>query len=341
MGVKGDIKENKMNKKKHVLQWHITHECNLRCSHCYQEDYSAEKSYPELEMIFFQYHDFCCKYNFKGHINFTGGEPFLSENLFPLLDLCEKYGYTFGILTNGTLLNQDIADILSKYNNLCFVQVSIDGIRETHDMIRGKGSFDLAFSGLKFLKKSGIQTMVSFTCHRGNLNELKKVIRIIRKNKIDRFWTDRLIPMGCNSEDIMSTDEFREYIRILTYEHNRKSSLFHHYTTDVHLNRALQFSEGGNCYYQCSAGVSLLTVLADGTLLPCRRLPVPVGNCFDSDIITLYENSDLIRDLKMRSIPDECMMCPKAELCRGGARCLTYAVTGDYHGKDINCYCLY
>ena len=52
MGVKGDIKENKMNKKKHVLQWHITHECNLRCSHCYQEDYSAEKSYPELEMIF-------------------------------------------------------------------------------------------------------------------------------------------------------------------------------------------------------------------------------------------------------------------------------------------------
>ena len=105
-----------------------------------------------------------------------------------------------------------------------------------------------------------------------------------------------------------------------------------------HLYRSLQFLEGGSCYYHCSAGTDLLTLLADGTLLPCRRLPIPVGNCLETDMLTLYQSSPLIRELRAQRIPDECLSCVKAELCRGGAKCLTYALTGDYNHKDPNCY---
>lgn len=327
-----------MKKKKHVLQWHILHKCNLRCSHCYQEDYVKECSFDELEKVFYQYLSFCEKNNFIGHINFTGGEPFLSEYLFVLIDLCDRYEISYGILTNGTLIDSRNIELLKKCRKLSFVQISIDGNRETHDNVRGQGNFDKAFCGLELLKKSGIQTMVAFTCHKKNKDELKELIKIVRRRKIDRFWVDRLIPIGSNTEDVLSTDEYREVIQLLTCEHNRKKILSN---TQIHLNRALQFLEGGECYYRCSAGITLLTVLADGTLLPCRRLPISIGNCFENDMTVLYENSGLIKDLQKNEIPHECIACPKAEMCMGGAKCFTYAMTGDYHGKDMNCYLVY
>ena len=325
-------------KNKHVMQWHITHRCNLRCSHCYQDEYGSELSFAELERIFLQYVRFCGKYSFRGHINFTGGEPLLSEHLFPLMRLCDEHRITFGLLTNGTLIDDKTAATLKLFRGLSFVQVSIDGTERTHDNVRGKGNFQKALGGLQLIGRRGIQTMAAFTCHKRNYSELKDVIRIVRKKGIDRFWADRLIPMGSSCENVLSTDEYRDIIKILTKEHYRKY-LFSH--TDVHLNRSLQFLEGGNCYYQCSAGKTLLTLLADGTLLPCRRLPIPIGSCLEEDMTELCEKSELIHELREQRIPKECLPCPNALLCRGGAKCLTYAVTGDFRNKDINCYYKY
>lgn len=324
--------ENQLQK--HVLQWHITHRCNLHCTHCYQEDNIGELPFSALESFFHQYIEFCSAMDFRGHINLTGGEPLLSEHLFELLNLFEKSRITFGILTNGTRITADTAYRLGEYSRLSFVQISIDGTRKTHDAIRGGGSFDRACEGFRHLRNAGIQTMAAFTCHRRNYHELKDVIAIMRRNKIDRFWADRLVPIGGSKEDILTDEQFGEMLGVLTKEHNRKK-LFSH--TDVHLNRAMQFLEGGDCYYRCSAGKTLLTLLADGTLLPCRRLPIPIGNCLQRDMLTLYRESPLISQLCEEKIPQECMACPHAHLCGGGAKCLTYAVTGKLSAKDINC----
>ena len=320
---------------KHILQWHILHRCNLRCTHCYQEEHSTDCTFEQLKALFEQYKAFCAEHGFRGHINITGGEPLLSENLFPLMSLLEDNNTTFGLLTNGTLIDAETAERLAGFKGLSFVQVSIDGTKATHDSVRGKGSFDKALAGLRLLKKENIQTMAAFTCHKRNYRELSDVIKIVRKNHIDRFWADRLIPIGGSKEDILDNEQFRETLRILTREHSRKSIFSN---TDVHLNRSLQFLEGGSCYYHCAAGTTLLTLLADGTLLPCRRLPIPIGNCLEVDMLTLYKNSELIKQLQKEEIPDECAPCPKAHLCRGGAKCLTYAVTGSLNAKDINCY---
>ena len=61
----------------------------------------------------------------------------------------------------------------------------------------------------------------------------------------------------------------------------------------------------------------------------------------ESDMLELYRNSPLIKQLKDEVIPQECSPCPRAHLCKGGAKCLTYAVTGSLSGKDINCYYKY
>ena len=100
-------------KNKLVFQWHLTNRCNKRCSHCYQEGYqNKEFTTEELLDIGNQYLELLDTYNrlyninCKGHINITGGEPFLREDIFEILDFFRenKGKITFGILTNGSCL---------------------------------------------------------------------------------------------------------------------------------------------------------------------------------------------------------------------------------------------
>lgn len=317
--------------RKFVLQWHLTHKCNLRCTHCYQEDYSKDLELLDMENIFYQFLDFLKVNHFIGHINFTGGEPFLYKHLFEILDLCENNHITFGILTNGTLLNKELILKLKNYKYLKFVQVSIDGLKTTHDNIRGIGTFNKAFKTIKVLHHYHIQTMVAFTVHKKNYLELKKLIKYCRYHKVDRFWLDRLIPIGNNQENILSTEEYTHVVHILVEEQKNKKML-------IHTNRAIQFISGGNCIYHCSAGDDLLVILADGTLLPCRRLPLEIGNLLKDNLSDLYQNSSILKELRSFKYPDECKNCNVKNLCKGGAKCLSYVIYKTYNKKDYNCY---
>lgn len=320
---------------KHVLQWHITHKCNLRCIHCYQEDYSNDLNFDQIKKIFFDYIDYLKANNFKGHINITGGEPFLHPDFFNIISLFEKNNITFGILTNGTLLDENMVKRLSQYNNLSFLQISLDGTKRMHDSIRGKGNFKKSINGIRLLNKYNIQSMVAFTAHKKNIHKLKSVIKLVKKEHVKVFWADRLIPTN-TYEDILSTEEFLKmsqlmYKEFLKVEKNKRCS------TEIRVNRALMFLGGSNTIYHCSAGTTLLTILANGDLLPCRRLPIVIGNTLEKSITNLYNESKIIKELKENEVPKECERCYKSNKCRGGLKCLSYAVSGKISMKDINC----
>ena len=320
---------------KHVLQWHITHKCNLRCLHCYQEDYKQDLNFEEIRKVFFDYLDFLKKNKFKGHINITGGEPFLHPDFFKVISMFEENNITFGILTNGTLLNEEKAQKLSSYKKLSFVQISLDGTRRMHDEIRGKGNFKKAVRGIRLLNKYNIQSMVAFTAHKKNIHKLKAVIRLAKREKVKVFWADRLIPTN-SYEDMLNTDEFMEMARLL-HKESIKAKESKRCVTDVRVNRALMFLGGSNTIYHCSAGTNLLTILANGDLLPCRRMPIVIGNTLVNSINELCENSSTIKKLKKKEIPKECSKCYKSDKCRGGLKCLTFSLTGKLCSKDVNC----
>lgn len=320
---------------KHVLQWHITHKCNLRCLHCYQEDYKKDLNFTQIVKIFKDYLDYLKINNFKGHINITGGEPFLHPDFFNTIDLFDTNNITFGILTNGTLLNDSIVEKLSLYKNLSFVQISLDGTKTMHDSIRGKGNFKKAINGIRLLNKYNIPSMVAFTAHKKNIHKLKSVIRLVKKEKVKVFWADRLIPTD-TCEDILSTEEFLKMSKIM-YKESLKAEKNKQCCTEIRINRALMFLGGSNTIYHCSAGTTLLTILANGDLLPCRRLPITIGNTLERSITELYNSSPIIKELKTNEIPKECKKCYKSDKCRGGLKCLSYALTGKISIKDNNC----
>ena len=325
--------------KQFVLQWHLSEVCNLRCLHCYQERHKPiSLSYEELLIILKQYRELLKKLKVKGHINLTGGEPLCSPHFFKILDEFKKDRelYSFSILTNGTLITDEIAKKISEYNPE-YVQVSLEGGKKTNDYIRGKNVYKKVATAIKCLKKYNIFVSISFTATKINYKEFPKVVKYAEKYGVDNIWSDRFIPLSKNDEINfqMSKEETREYLKIMQKERVRLK--LKRSKTNVAMYRALQFQMTNDYPYTCTAGRSLLTVMENGDLVPCRRMPIVIGNLLKDNMYKLYKNSKVIKELQKDTTPDDCKSCEHSKKCSGGLKCLTYALYKDLNHKDVGC----
>ncbi|MEZ4529117.1 MAG: radical SAM protein [Desulfobacterales bacterium] len=330
-----------------LFQWHITDRCNFRCTHCYQETYSREEpDFAALMDILEQFSQLIAGWRtrkrVRAHITLAGGEPFVRGDFPDLLEVfhARRPEFSFAILSNGSLIDAKMARYLKKCRP-AFVQISMEGSRENHEKIRGTGSFDMAVSALRHLVREGIRTFISFTAHRENYKDFPQVARIGQKLGVSRVWADRLIPCGSGAqlkELLLTPEETRDFFQIMarTRVHFPRSWFC---KTEISLHRALQFLVDGGRPYHCTAGDSLIAVLPGGDLLPCRRMPVPVGNLKKESLAQLYCSSELFQALRDRTrISAGCEQCFYARLCRGGLKCLSHALHGDPFRADPGCW---
>ena len=322
-----------------VLQWHLSEVCNLKCKHCYQEDHvPVQLSFEKLLSILNQYRKLLKKLKVKGHINLTGGEPLCSPHFYKILDEFKKDRdlYSFSILTNGTLLTEEIVKKIADYNPE-YVQVSLEGGKKTNDYVRGAGVFKKVGSAIKLLKKYNIYTSLSFTATKINYKEFPKVVKFATKCGVDTVWSDRFIPLGSSydKEFLMTKEETNEYLDIMAFERRKLKSK--HSKTNIAMYRALQFLKTNDYPYVCNAGRMLLTVMENGDLVPCRRMPIVVGNLLNDEMYELYKKNKILKKLREDTTPDECKGCEHARGCAGGLKCLTYALYKDLNHKDVGC----
>lgn len=333
-----------------LLQWHVTERCNLHCAHCYQESYAAgELGFQDLLRILAQFQDLLDLWQREagprpvvGHITVTGGEPFVRGDFPDLLEILatNRDRYRFAILTNGSYIDASLARRLRRLGPT-FVQVSVEGAPRTHDKIRGPGNFARTVAAIKTLVREGIPTFIAFTAHWGNFREFPEVARLGRRLGIARVWADRLIPWGSGlsfTEQMLTPEETREFFEIM---HQARTEAGRRWfsRTEIAMHRALQFLVAGGTPYHCTAGDTLITVQPNGDVYPCRRLPIRVGNLLKTPLAELYYQNDLLRALRDRSrFGDGCQGCCYLRLCRGGLRCLSYAVSGDPFRGDPGCW---
>lgn len=324
--------------RRHSFQWHITHRCNLRCAHCYQDDYESEPSLDDLIEILDKYERFLNRSGALGHIFLTGGEPLYHEGFFPLIREISSRGIRLSILTNGTLIGRKEANAIA-----CafpdFVQISLDGTPEIHDRIRGKGQFTRALEGIDRLKEQGVCVLVSFTAQKENFRCLPQLAKICAAHGVDKLWWDRVVTETPEDAErlALTTDMFARLVadaHKLNRKYARRQRLF------VSSERSLQFlGARDECrVYRCRVGGDLIVILADGSVMPCRRLPFVIGNIKDGEFDDIIGKSDLMREMREAPLPDGCSGCPHAEKCGGGAKCVTYGQTGDLFARDVNCF---
>ena len=291
-----------------VLQWHLTERCNLRCTHCYQNEeiIKDELSLEENFMVVDKFVDFIKTLNkdsySRGVLNITGGEPFVYKDLEPLLEYISRFKkyLSFNFLSNGTLINDKTIALIKKYKPI-FVQISIDGDKISHDKIRGVGAFDVSMEGIKRLKENGIKVIISFTAHRQNYKDFPKVVKIANGAGVDKVWSDRMIPEGVGvgmQDELLSPKETFEYAKLMKFE-QVKNRLNPFTKTVVSTDRSLQFVPHIEDAHQCVAGKIMFALLPNGGVLPCRRLPIDIGNIKDKTFEEIYYENELVQKLKI------------------------------------------
>lgn len=336
-----------------TFQWHLTERCNLRCAHCYQESYdSPEVGYDAWLEVLGQLERLLADWRAVSggprrlHLTLTGGEPLVHPDLMRLLDVLAdgRDRFSFALLSNGHLIDKIRARHLASLGPR-YVQVSLEGTAATHDRIRGPGSFNRVLRAIGELNSVRIPVMISFTAHRGNFREFPAVAQLAQELGVTRVWTDRLIPRGAGTQGVngsLTPAETREYIELLKSARQtarRRWPWWPRKRTEVAQHRALQFLGGEGRPYRCVAGESLLALLPNGDLLPCRRMPIRIGNVFESPLRDLYFDHPVLRALRNPGhIASGCESCALERLCRGGLRCLSFALHGDPFHSDPGCW---
>lgn len=328
---------------KFVLQLHITNKCNKRCIHCYQEDYKEEGlSLEEIYKIIDEFIEIVSIYNIEKklecipQVNLTGGEPFVREDIFEILKYLNLKGVRFAILSNGSLFTNELVKKIKDYNPV-FIQVSIEGGEQTTDEIRGENSYKEVLKALKRLNKYKIYSLVSFTASNKNFREFSNAVRLAQKGRANKIWTDRYVPKYGEEAEIktLNSKELIEYITLIKKE--QKSIRNKAFNTKIYGDRSLHFLNGHSQSYICSAGDNLLVVTENGDVMPCRRLDVIAGNIKYKSLKDIYFNSFEFRKLRCKIVPKGCEKCTLLNICKGGAKCISYGVYNTYTIGDFAC----
>jgi selenobiotic family peptide radical SAM maturase len=308
-----------------TLQWHITQACDLHCRHCYDRDQYTSLALEQGIAILDDFSSFCNDHHVHGQVTFTGGNPLLHPDFEELYQEAACRGFTIGILGNPT--TRDQLQRLIDIQPPSFYQVSLEGLAEHNDYIRGEGHYQRVMEFLDLLRDMHIYSMVMLTLTSDNMNQVLELAEIL-KCRTDRFTFNRLSQVGeganLSSADAAGYADFlRTYIEAADTNPcmTLKDNLI-----NITCNNTKRPLFGGCTGHGCGAAFNFLSVLADGSVHACRKFPSPLGSLIDKSLHDIYHSS---LAESYRSGPEECTGCTLRAVCRG---CLAIAHS---HGLDI------
>ncbi|MDH4231553.1 MAG: radical SAM protein [Nitrospirota bacterium] len=335
------------------VQLHLTERCNLRCTHCYQTGrVSDEMSLPEIKAMAAEVSDMLKAWSenydiaFSPSFNVTGGEPFLMRDIFPVLEELREKGFDTYLLSNGTLISRKKADTIAGLG-VKGVQISIEGPEHIHDSIRGAGSMASSIKGVQNLLDAGIEVTLNTTLSDINAPHFRDVIELATSLGVQRVGFSRLVPSG-RGEGLLDRMLNNAALKdIYTEIFSLRAPGLQIVTGDpvASMMRRPVFEESDEKMPSggCAAGVSGLTILPDGTVTPCRRMPVPAGNVRRDSLREIWATSGVLGALRDKSrYTGKCGRCDRWSACRG-CRAIAYAHAcalgrADYLAEDPQCF---
>ncbi len=335
--------KNKINFPKIIhLQWHLTERCNLSCKHCYQSSLTEELNEKELLSVL---DNFVRQVGIWGgtrraSISFTGGEPFLKDELFLLLEKCSNLNkkFSYGILTNGTLLDEKKVDKLKRLK-VDYVQISIEGGRRVNDQIRGAGSFKKIIDACELIKSRNLNLILGFTVNKINLNDLPIVAEIARKYDCV-LSLKRMVPLGRGNdmaEKLLSISQMRDvWKRALIMRFEKKIKISFGCESAIILR---DFPE--ERISTCNAGYGIITLMPNGNIYPCRKLPITVGNVMENSFSEIYNSKTYQKLRNTGRICKNCQSCDYFKKCQGGSRCMAFNYFNNDTAPDPYCWSLF
>ncbi len=323
-----------------TVKWEVTHCCNLRCQHCLVDaGKSMDQELSTAEALGLV--DACVGLGVH-NLGILGGEPLLRQDLFAVMEYAIAKGLRITLTTNAIRIDEAIASRIAALE-LHDVAVSVDGIGEVHDKFRGvPGAFARTLQGIHNLARHGVPFAIFTVVAKHNLHQLGEIVDLAVELGAARFAVNDLQPSGRGQaiRDLcMSQEEFERLGQMMEdkrAEHRGRPIKL--VWAGVGSKPAPPDSERGPLLMsKCGAGLTELTVGADGTIRACPFLPPTTENIrrrsleeiwFDSDQLDLYRDRTRLKG--------RCGTCNLKYAC-SGCRARAEAFLGDPLGPDVRC----
>ena len=335
------------------FQWHITDECDQRCKHCYIFSENINKkpdqmSFAQMEEVIANCEDFCAMYDRRPYFYLTGGDPILHPAFWQLADLLKKKGVPFTIMGNPFHLTDEVCSRL--YDCGCKrYQMSIDGMKDTHDWFRKPGSFSLTLDKITCLNRSGIRSIIMTTVSGKNIDEVPAIIDAVVAAKADVYAFARYCPTSEEKDTNIEPLRYRELLAVCdekfkAYEatgcttyFDRKDHLWTLYDYEKGTFKIPDDAEDDMIYGGCNCGNGHLTILPTGAVFACRRvMNSRVGNVFLDRLADLWVSEmEAYRDYERF---EKCSKCELKAWCRGCPAVASSTSGGDFYAADPQCW---
>ena len=328
----------------------ITDRCNLRCQYCYffTSPADVKQDLPLEEWLhFFEELNRCA----VTEVCLAGGEPFIREDFADIIRGIVRNRMRFNVLSNGTLITDELASFLASTGRCNYVQVSLDGsIPITHESFRGKGTFYRAVEGIRTLQRHKVTATVRVTIHRQNVLDLENIARLLLEEiGLSSFSTNSAGYMGLcqkNTEQVQLTTEDRQLAMNALLQLDRKyggrisaqagplaeGKMW--LIMEEARREGMASMPGRGHLTGCGCPFSKIAVRTDGVIVPCNMLShIELGRINRDDLLDIWQNhAELwkIRERRLKPLSDFefCRDCPYIHYCTGNCPALAYALLG-------------
>lgn len=261
----------------------VTDKCNLKCKHCYLEA-SPEKSrmltLEKFKRILNELEE-----NMVVNAEFTGGELFINPDIYEILELAYQKFTIIGILTNGTILKDDILELLIKNRSRTVVNVSIDSTDSNiHDQFRGiPGSFVKTCKNIKRMTENGITVRIASSIFKENMWEIDKLAQLALDLGAKMFSFNFVEEFGRGNnlyKDAYQDLKVKEYFEYL-------NTVIKKYEGIISIQQGEEILGKRNC----GAGVNSIVIDATGKIRPCVLAPAwcDMGNLLEDSFENIME----------------------------------------------------
>lgn len=328
-------------------QLDITGKCNLNCVFCRQVN---ERQIPDKMTlndwgkVILQLKEMNCK-----RISLAGGEPLISKHFFNILEIAYREIGMVTVLTNGTLIDSEIAKKLAGYVN--FVQVSLDAATpELHDTIRGQsGLWNRAVKGIEELIKAKIPVGVRITIFESNAHEVVPLMEWAHKFGVNSFLSRRVVSSGGGlGVEIISSEKLKSIFQSVVkkaFELDMRIGFgdpFPHLLLSSQRQKEAKDDPKilkGEIIGGCSVSIDAMYIAQDGSVLLCPYLPIFCGDVKQDGAKKIWHTAEaygLARSIR-HNLKGKCGRCEYKFAC-GGCRANAYYQTGDICGEDTGCW---
>ena len=302
----------------------ITYRCNLKCTFCYAgcncttnpvgDD--REMSVAEIQEVLRRIYEQAK----VPSVSFTGGEATLRPELPELVAYAHDLGMRVNLITNGTMMTEKLAGALARAG-LDSAQVSLEGVTaEVHERVTMiPRSYERSLAAVENLADAGVLVHTNTTINKDNLEECHEMPAFVKQRLgRDKFSMNLVIPTGSaalNERLVVRYIELGPHLERIVSESRRQDVEFMWYSpTPMCMFNPILHGLGNK---GCSACDGLISVGANGDVIPCASYDEGVGNLLDKSALEIWKGQRATKFRDKFLAHPECRSCDNFHICNG------------------------